>query len=77
MERWYNLTMNKGMKMIDIYRIRYEGRGDNENMFGVMTHFSESYDEAVVMTRRWLDQVYGKDSVFDLFDDGTTFQYGG
>ena len=77
MERWYNLTMNKGMKMLDMYRIRYEGRGDYENMIGVATQFVDSYDEALAMARRWLDLVYGAESVFDLFDDGTTFQYGG
>lgn len=65
--------MNEGMNMTNMYRIRYEGRGDNENVIGVMTHFSETREEAMVMARRWIDQVYGVDSVFDLFDDGRTF----
>ena len=59
--------------MTNMYRIRYEGRGDNENVVGVFTHFSETYEEAFEMANKWIDQVYGVDSEFDLFDDGRTF----
>ena len=63
--------------MIDMYRIRYEGRGDNENVIGVMTHFADSPEVAMARVRRWIDMVYGVDSEFDLFNDGATFQFGG
>lgn len=60
--------------MNDMFRIRYEGRGDNENIVGVMTHFSDTYEEAIKYARMWLDQVYGKGSEFDLFNAGPTFK---
>lgn len=62
--------------MGDMFRIRYEGRDANENIIGVLTHFTDSYDKALASARKWLDLVYGKDSVFDLSDAGPTFQYG-
>ena len=66
--------MNEGMNMTEMYRIRYEGRGDHENVIGVSTHFSETEEEAMIMTRKWIDLAFGEASEFDLFNDGPTFK---
>lgn len=60
--------------MTNMFRIRYEGRGMHENVIGVVTHFSESCEEAFEMANKWIDLVYGQDSEFNLFDDGSTFK---